>query len=294
MGGFNMLYPIRVEGESDSADINVLVRLPSAHRAVFPEEKTLAEAATTMCISQRTSDLPVPKVFNYGIDPDIGPFLIIQDLGSRRTLCATLQDPEIETAVLRTDISESRLQCLYGKVARFVLQLAQPAFPRIGSLLEATPGSFQVLTRPLTFNMTQMVILSNVPKSIFPPTDTTYQTADAWYTALAEMHIATLLFQHNDMVESEDDCKTKYVARQLFRRLAKQGRLSTFGFSQDNWSVQQRNDARGTLPAPDSSGPFRLWSDDFRPANILVDEEDNIIGAVDWEFAYVGPTQFSL
>ncbi|KAK4119695.1 hypothetical protein N657DRAFT_581098, partial [Parathielavia appendiculata] len=65
----------------------------------------------------------------------------------------------------------------------------------------------------------------------------TFQTADKWYTALAEMHIATLVFQHNDMVEFEDDCKTKSVARQLFLRLAKQGRLSNFGFAPDNWST---------------------------------------------------------
>jgi hypothetical protein len=95
------------------------------------------------------------------------------------------------------------------------------------------------------------------------------------------------------MVSSEDDCKTKYVARQLFRRLAKQSRLSTFGFAQDNWSAY-RNDARATLPAPDGSGSFRLWSDDFRPTNIIVDEKDNILGAIDWEFTYVGPTQFAL
>ncbi|KAF4975973.1 hypothetical protein FZEAL_7300 [Fusarium zealandicum] len=51
------------------------------------------------------------------------------------------------------------------------------------------------------------------------------------------MHLAQLLFQHNDLVSSEDDCRNKYVARQLFRRLAKQGRLSTLGFAQDNWSA---------------------------------------------------------
>ena len=107
------------------------------------------------------------------------------------------------------------------------------------------------------------------------------------------MQIATLLFQHNDMVSSEDDCRTKYVARQLFRRLAKQGRLSNFGFSEDSWSACSKH-ARVTLPSPDNSSSFRLWSDDFRPANVLIDENDQVLGAIDWEFAYVGPTQFVL
>ena len=291
IGGFNVLYPIRTEGLS----ANVLVRVPCPNQTLFPEEKTLAKAATAVYISQRTH-IPIPTLFNYGVDSDIGPFMVIQDLESRRALTDALAAPREDlndVPVLQTDISESRFKCLYGEVARFLLQLAQAAFPRIGALVETSPGSFHVMARPLTLNMSNMVQLSNIPKSIFPPKDTTYQTADNWYTVLAEMQIATLLFQHNDMISSEDDCKTKYVARQLFRRLAKQGRLSTFGFAEDNWSAY-RNDARATLSAPDGSGSFRLWSDDFRPTNIIVDEKDNVLGAIDWEFAYVGPTQFAL
>jgi hypothetical protein len=141
--------------------------------------------------------------------------------------------------------------------------------------------------------MSNMVQLSNIPKSIFPSEGTTYQTADEWYTVLAEMHIVTLLFQHNDIILSENDCRTKYVARQLFRKLAKQGRLSTFGFIEDDWSTYSKK-TRPTLTAPDGSGSFRLWSDDFRPGNIVVDEDDQVLGAIDWEFTYVGPTQFIL
>ena len=291
IGGFNVLYPIRIEGSST----NVLVRMPCPNQAVFPEEKTLAEAATTAYISQHTR-LPVPKVFYSGIDSDIGPFMIIQDLGSRRGMGQALetlrQDPN-ETPVLNPDISESKLKSLYAKVARCMLQLAQPAFPRIGALVETSPGFYRVMGRPITLNMSNMVQLSNIPKSIFPSEGTTYQTADEWYTVLAEMQIATLLFQHNDMISSEDDCRSKYVARQLFRKLAKQGRLSKFGFTEDDWSACSK-DACATLTAPDGSGSFRLWSDDFRPVNVIVDENDQVLGAIDWEFAYVGPTQFIL
>ncbi|KAF9772833.1 hypothetical protein IL306_009432 [Fusarium sp. DS 682] len=291
IGGFNVLYPIRVEGLSNM----VLVRLPCPNQAVFPEEKTLAEAATAACISHRTA-IPVPKLFGHGIDPEIGPFMMIEDLGSRRGMGQALEAPRAdpnETPILRPDISEEKLKRLYAQMAWCVLQLAQVTFPCIGSLVETSPGSYYAMERPFTINMSNMVQLSNIPKSIFPAKGTTCQTADQWYTVLAEMHIATLLFQHNDMVSSEDDCKTKYVARQIFRRLAKQGRLSSFGFVQDNWSACCK-DPGATLPAPDNSGLFRLWSDDFRPANILVDENDHILGAIDWEFAYVGPTRFAL
>lgn len=291
IGGFNVLYPMRLEGSSTP----VLVRLPCPNQAIFPGEKTLAEAATAAYVAQHTQ-VPVPKVFHCGVDSDIGPFMIIRDLESRRGMGQALEAPREdsnETAVLDPNISESKLKTLYVKIARCVLQLAQPTFPRIGALAEVDPKSHCVMGRPITLNMSNMVQLSNIPESIFPSEGTTYQMADEWYGALAEMQIATLLFQHNDMVSSEDDCRNKYVARQLFRRLAKQGRLATFGFAEDDWSARSQH-ARARLPMPDGSGSFRLWADDFRPANILVDENDEIIGAIDWEFTYVGPTQFVL
>ncbi|TDZ67202.1 hypothetical protein CTRI78_v003141 [Colletotrichum trifolii] len=186
--------------------------------------------------------------------------MIIEDLGSRTSMGQALATPREdldETAVLNPDISEGKLKDLYTQMARCVLQLAQPTFPRIGAL------------------------------------GTTYQTADEWYVVLAEMQMATLLFQHNDIISSEDDCRTKYVARQLFHRVAKQGHLSTFGFAEDSWSARSKH-ACATMPMPNSTRSFRLWCDDFRPANVLIDDNENVLGAIDWEFAYAGPTQFVL
>lgn len=43
------------------------------------------------------------------------------------------------------------------------------------------------------------------------------------------MHLAQLVFQHNNLVATADDCRNMYVARQLFRKLAIKGQLSIFG-----------------------------------------------------------------
>lgn len=172
IGGVNVLYPIRIEGLS----ANVLVRLPCPGQAVFPAEKTLAEAATAAFIGQHTQQ-PVPKVSYHGVDADVGPFMIIEDLRSRRgtgqALEAPREDPK-DTPVLQPDISEIKLRSLYAKMARCMLQLAQPAFPRIGALVEINPGSYGVLGRPITLNMNNMVQLSNIPRSIFAPEGATY------------------------------------------------------------------------------------------------------------------------
>lgn len=65
------------------------------------------------------------------------------------------------------------------------------------------------------------------------------------------MHMAQLAFQHNDAVEDEDDTRDKHVTRQLFRNLATEGH---------DVPELSRTD-----------GEFRLFSEDFRPANVLLD-----------------------
>ncbi|KAF9767157.1 hypothetical protein IL306_000333 [Fusarium sp. DS 682] len=150
-------------------------------------------------------------------------------------------------------------------------------FPKIGSLLRMGEDTYEVAGRPVTLNMTEMIRLANIPRCVLPPNDKTYMTADGWYTALAEMHIAQLIFQHNDLVTSEDDCRNK------------------FGFSEDDWSSQSSKIPPETLsPCPSNSDSFRLWGDDFRAGNILLDDSDEIVALIDWEYTYAGPTQFIL
>ncbi|KAJ0164983.1 hypothetical protein CTA2_12687 [Colletotrichum tanaceti] len=64
IGGFNVLYPIQIQGSS----CGFLVCQPLPNQAVFPKEKTLAKAATAIYITQHTQ-LLVPKVFYYSVDP---------------------------------------------------------------------------------------------------------------------------------------------------------------------------------------------------------------------------------
>lgn len=41
-------------------------------------------------------------------------------------------------------------------------------------------------------------------------------------------------------------------------------------------------------------GPFRLYCDDFRPSNILIDLHTlRVSGAIDWEFTYAAPAEFT-
>lgn len=295
IGGYNNLYGMQIEGSKN----DVMIRLPQLSLAQFPDEKTFREAAVANFIAQNTL-VPLPPVLFYGVsDPDreIGPFTIIpfvENCGSMsRAIAMPNEKDPTEAHMLNPDIDEGLLEDFYTKIAVHQLELFEHKFPRIGSLSQTDEKTFLIEGRPITQNMNNMLQLANIPRAALPAEDKTYGTADEWYVELAKMHLAQLEFQHNDLVTTADDCRNKYIARQLFFKLAKQNRLSIFGFAEDRWSAQSKHQIL-SLPAPSGTDAFRLWCDDFRPSNILLDKTDNTVATIDWEFAYAALTQIFL
>ncbi|OAQ97246.1 hypothetical protein LLEC1_07062 [Akanthomyces lecanii] len=294
IGGFNVLYRVHVDGRTP----DVVVRLPLPALVQFADEKTVQEAATAIKVAECTA-VPIPRVLSYGSDSVLGPFLIMDFVEHKMSVSARLNAPRKNKSaphILDPKIPAKTLQRIWTKVADGQLQLSKLRFDRIGALTELPDGTIGVGGRPLTHNMTDMIRLANIPRTALPPEGTTYSTADDWYTALAEMNIAQLVFQHNDVITSADDCRNKYVARQIFRRLARKGQLASFGFKEDTWSAQATSGQckPPTCPMPPGTDSFRLWGDDFRAGNILLTKNDEISAFIDWEYTYVAPTQFIL
>ena len=121
-------------------------------------------------------------------------------------------------------------------------------------------------------NMNELVRLGTLPRSKLPSLEATFKTASSYIETLAQLNMQHLLYQRNDAVQSADDYRRKFVARQLFYKLTRDKKLS--------------------LPRCET-GPFKLWCDDFRPANVLLNEDMRIAGVVDWEFTYTAPVDFS-
>ncbi|TVY46741.1 hypothetical protein LOCC1_G006218 [Lachnellula occidentalis] len=232
IGGYNILYKVQVEGIVS----DVYVRLPCPDWVQFPIEKTLQEGATARYVKQHTQ-IPVPELFYYGEKSDLGPFMILQHVENRGLMVHRMKmpnpDPDV-SSVLDPNISETVLSNFYGKAARCLLQISRLSFDRIRSLSKNDDSTFSVTGRPLSKNINDMLQL--------------------------------LIFQHSDLVTTKDDCRNKYVARQLFRRLAKDHRLSSFGFADDSWSAQSQSKSRSSRLSP-------------APSN---------------ELTYAGPTQFIL
>lgn len=296
-GGYNVIYGLL----STNSPHEYLLRVPHAG-VVFPDEKTAAECVVAQFLQDKTS-IPVATVLHYGLsrqNPAIGPYIIMEHVKHFWTMSARLNKRYKEPGarhVLDTDTSRHKLIVLDVQMARYLLQILSHRFPRIGTLARSGPNTYVVQSRPLTMDMQQIVELSNIPKSALPAKDKIYATADEWYVACSKINTAPLLFQQNNLCFSADDFRNKYIARVIFHRLAKEGKLSQFGFEEDAWSAQSRKfcaQSRSLCPAPSGSGDFVLWCDDLRPDNVLLSQAGDIAGIIDWEYAYVAPTQFSL
>ena len=161
----------------------------------------------------KETGLPIPRLHFYGKEPPVEPYVMMDRIEIQGSVSARLTKPSKDSSgshVQDPHISDSALEAIWGQIAQCYLQLHQLTFPSIVSLVENSSGNYEVAGRPITHNMTDMVKLANVFRCVLPPEGTTYNTADGWYVALVEMHIAQLMFQCNDAVVSEDDCRNKY------------------------------------------------------------------------------------
>ncbi|OJZ90657.1 hypothetical protein ASPFODRAFT_29117 [Aspergillus luchuensis CBS 106.47] len=84
------------------------------------------------------------------------------------------------------------------------------------------------------------------------------------------MHMIHLTSPRNDAIDSAEECRTKYLARCLFRKITCEIELCN-----------------------DDAGPFRLFCDDLRPGDVLSNTRHQMNGVVDWEFTYAAPTGFA-
>ncbi|KAJ5782274.1 hypothetical protein N7457_004048 [Penicillium paradoxum] len=152
-------------------------------------------------------------------------------------------------------------------MAALILELSRHEFDSIGAL-EETERGFSVGRRPLTFNMNELMVSANLPEEAFP--SHTFKSAMDYFKALAVQHLYHLRLQQRDAVSTEEDCRKKFTARCLFLDVTKK------------------------ICAEHPQGPFRLYCDDFRPSNVIINLDTSCLsGVIDWEFTYAAPAEFT-
>ncbi|KAK2737074.1 hypothetical protein FQN55_001286 [Onygenales sp. PD_40] len=238
----------------------VLVRFPILGQSRFRYEKTNDELLIMAFLARYTS-VPIPRVIGAG-KWGCGPY-IVTTVVEGTLLSKRLGDPAIRSPNLNPNVSNTELEQAYRGMAQVMLELSKPTFPAIGAL-KWEAGDWNVAKRPLSLNMNELVRVANCPPSVFA--QHSFQTASEYFQELATQQFLHLKYQRNDAVKDEHDCRKKYIARCLFRRIAQQ--ISA------------------------EPGPFHLYCDDLRPSNVLVSGL-TVTGVIDWEYTYVAPAEFT-
>lgn len=269
-GAFNVLFRMKFR-DGGSA----VIRFPKPGCTMFPEEKIRNEVATIRYIQDNTS-IPVPFILHWGTREEsplgLGPFIIMEYINHETDVGKVLNMPELDwqdRPRLNPHVNPDTLEMLYRQLADVLLQLSKLEFPKIGSLEEVADSEWEVRRRPLSIHMNELVRLGTLPRKKLP--DSAFANSFEYFEALAQLHSDHLEHQRNDAVDSETDCRRKYIARRLFCKL-----------------IKERKVASGAH----ANGPFKLWCDDFRPTNVLLDANMQIVGVVDWEFTYTTPAEF--
>ena len=275
-GAFNAIMQMKFRDGG-----SILIRFPRPGSSVFPEEKLQREVAVMRFLEQQTS-IPVPHVLHHVVEKggpgDLGPYIIMEYIPNEHTLTPALETPGFsieDRPILDPNISDERLRKAYSQLADIFIELAKPSFSAIGCIAKENEDdefddSWVVAHRAMTFSMNELVSVGNFPRNLLP--QGVFKTASSYYLALAETHMLHLSTQHNDVISSAEDCRRKYVARCLFRKLAREGKLH-----------DEKNE----------TGPFKLFCDDFRPENVLSNAQFDIVAAIDWEFTYAAPAAFT-
>lgn len=303
-GSYNINWQLEFED-----GFSVMIHVPIPHVVAFPDEKVRAEAAAMMLIRENTT-IPVPEVYAWCTSDEnptgYGPIIVMEYIEHTQCLEHVVRDclDAAGSNGATKSPPDQKLLKAYRQMANIMLQLStiegsaigyptvpmvRPDKPVDASSPVRNPTSpdrprsrvFKVDHRPVSQSTTDLVISAGLPPSVLPPTNRTYRTSREYYEAMAEMHLAHLTFQHNDAVLSLPDGRDSYVARQLFRRLAREG-----------WLDKDEDDG-GNSETKREHEVFKLWCDDMRPSSVLLDDNDDVVGVIDWEMSYFAPASFS-
>lgn len=306
-GSYNINWRLEYED-----GFSVMVHVPIPHAVAFPDEKVRAEAAAMMLIRDKTT-IPVPEVYFWCTSDQnptgYGPVIVMEYIKHTKCLEQVIRDRLDATSnTSAKSAPDQKLLKAYRQMGNIMLQLSSiegsaigyPSVPRrtVKTLSTAasskTPGSSRtqytaqpqpriskVHHCPISQSTSDLIVSAGLPPSVLPPINKTYNTSQEYYQAMADMHLTHLTFQYNDAVLSLRDGHEAYVARQLFRKLAREGRLHEDEGDDGSMDMTQKNEV------------FKLWCDDMRPTSVLLDDDDNVVGVIDWEMSYFAPASFS-
>ncbi|KAJ5646083.1 phosphotransferase family protein [Penicillium lividum] len=241
-----------------------------------PEERLRNEVAVMRYIHDETS-MPVPFIFQWGTQEKsldaLGPVMVMEYMDHDRTMSDVSRNPRFPDhfhfpPILDNNVQIEVLERMYRHLADITLQLYMNSFLCVGSLDHVDDFTWEATKRPLSLQINDMALNSNLPESQLP--STIFYTASSYMKALADLHMHNLIHQKHQ-ITSANEFREKFIERKLFQRLAQEKKLTDVTLE----------DARHTL-----------CCDSLHPTKVLLDGED-LAAVLGWEYKYAAPLEFS-
>ncbi|KAL5361164.1 hypothetical protein BJX96DRAFT_185162 [Aspergillus floccosus] len=243
------------------------LRLPRAS-SISPEyadEKVAMEVEALYRIREQTS-IPVPEIYGWGLAREnklgLGPFILMSFIDG---IC--LGDVfGGDSRLLRKEISDDDVECVYRQMANIMLQLFRVEFHQIGSL--PTPETnFSAPRRPLTWEAHEILRVGGVDP--FDDRVDGFASTREYFQYVISQDWRQLRLQPNS-IAGPRSARSRYATLQVLESMI----------------------PHLTHPIYDR-GPFKLICDDFGLNNVIVRSRGDltIIGVVDMEWVYAGPAQ---
>ncbi|KAH8704834.1 hypothetical protein BGW36DRAFT_421425 [Talaromyces proteolyticus] len=248
IGGFNVVYELNF-----SDGIVWVARIPLPYNCYQPEEMSVSYAATLKYI-KKNSTMPVPKVYAYDVqsapENKVKATYILMERLSGHAL------PTLERTDFEPSEEELRLVTkIHTQLTDIILQLASLKFDKIGSLRENPDGEFFVAPYTETNATAYPQYKAIAYNKLSPQHKGPFSSVLEWYNAIAELNRKYAL---GDPDEEEDRDET-VADYELLAELAEHFVVPEF-----------------------ANGPFVINHNDLTIQNILVDDDLNITGILDF------------
>ncbi|KAH7396192.1 phosphotransferase enzyme family protein-like protein [Pyrenochaeta sp. MPI-SDFR-AT-0127] len=254
-GSFNFCLQIMYNDGTPDA----IIRFPGPGHTTFRDEKIWNEVQVIQFLQENTT-IPIPRLISWGLTEDsprhLGPFMI-SDFVEGVHLSDVLRDPmDAKRLYLNPQIDGEILDNVFSQIADITLQLYRFNFDHIGAISkDSSTGTWSVTRRPLTYSMNELATTAFYPVDEFPAAP--FASACEYFQSL------------RNICGSPIEAHNRYISRHLFAQSVNRHYI-------------------------DDRGPFKIFCDDFRPQNILVDPITFRIKAIlDLEFTNAMPSQYA-
>jgi hypothetical protein len=171
-----------------------------------------------------------------------------------------------DLAILDPDINEAKLDSIFEQLASFMLELSRLEFLCIRALSkDAVSGEWAVTEPPLTYDINKVVSFAGFLAEHFT-TMPVFNCLSNYFAARVQCLQIHLETQHTVAYNAKDITWGRYVARHCFAKLIL------------------------TYDMINNTRPHRLFCDNMRPLNMLINPETmEITALLDLEFTNVMP-----